>query len=234
MKDAIENLLPLERNVFFLLNGSDSLFLDNLFWTITGKLIWVPVLLFLAVMLFYKTSLKTAVLTLLSIVLLFALCDQISSSLFKTYFERLRPTHHPDFMNLVDTVRNYRSGGFSFISGHATNSFGIAVLLSRVFMSRWVTIPIITWAVLNSYSRLYLGVHFISDIVAGMIVGTVIALGVYIVYRLIERRALKVNYVNSERPTLYTIESARTIGITVSIYILFVVIFSPILSTLPH
>lgn len=233
MRDAIESLIPLERNLFFMLNGSESVFLDNLFWTITGKIIWVPVLVFLAVMIFYRTSFKVAVITLISVVVLFTLCDQISSSFFKDYFQRLRPTHHPDFMNLVDTVKNYKSGGFSFISGHATNSFGVAVLISRIFMSRWVTIPILTWATMNSYSRLYLGVHFITDILAGIIVGTLIALGVFLLYRLIVRKIFKLQAID-EKCSLYSSVNARLLGIVVSIYLLFVVIFSPILSTLPH
>ena len=54
MKEAVENFLPVERDLFFALNGSDSIFLDNLFWTFTGRYVWVPLLLFLVVVFFYK------------------------------------------------------------------------------------------------------------------------------------------------------------------------------------
>ncbi len=233
MKEAIESLLPLERNLFFILNGSDSVFLDNIFWTITGKLIWVPMLIFIGVMIFHKTPIKVAIITILSIVILFALCDQISSTFFKGYFQRFRPTHHPDFMNFVDTVREYRSRGYSFISGHATNSFGIAILLSRIFVSRWITIPIISWATLNSYSRLYLGVHFTTDIVAGILVGSLIGLLVFEIYKATKKRVLKLEPDSTLKVT-YSASKSRMIGIVLISYILFVILFSPILSTLPH
>lgn len=233
MKEAIENLLPLERNLFFALNGSESIFLDNMFMTITGKLIWAPILIFLVFMLFYKTPIKTAIITIVAIILLFTLCDQISSSLFKTYFQRLRPTYHPDFMEFVDTVKNYKSGGYSFISGHATNSFGIAVLLSLIFRSRWVTIPMISWALLNSYSRIYLGVHFITDILAGIIVGTLIVLFVYMLFKIALKRVYIKGEPNMDNSLTYTASRSRTIGIVFASYILFVIIFSPLLATLP-
>ncbi len=233
MKEAIENLLPIERNLFFALNGSDSIFWDNIFWTITGKIIWIPMLLFLVVMFFYKTPIKITLLTIVSVAVIFTLCDQISSSVFKELFQRLRPTHHPDFMELVDTVRGYRSRGYSFISGHATNSFGIAVFLSLVFKNRWVTIPLIVWAMLNNYSRIYLGVHFISDVLGGIIVGTMIAFVVYYLYNIIRKR-IKIDDINYDGSFAYSTKSGKIIGITITSYILLIIIFSPILSTLHH
>ena len=233
MREAVESLLPIERDLFLSLNGSDSVFIDNIFWTITGKFVWAPILLFLAVMFFYKRPLKEAILTVIAVALVFTLCDQISSSLFKVYFQRPRPSNHPDFREVVDIVRNYRSGGYSFISGHATNSFGIAVFLSLLFRSRWVTIPIMIWALLNSYSRIYLGLHFISDIVGGMIVGSLLGLLVFGLYAFIRKRYLKSDGAINPQKGYYE-NTSRLIGITISSYLLFVIIFSPILSTLPH
>lgn len=233
MKEAVEKLLPIERNLFLSLNGSDSVLLDNIFWTITGRYIWVPMLIFLAVMFFYKRPWKEALLTTLAVVLVFTLCDQISSSFFKVFFQRLRPSHHPDFKDIIDTVRDYRSGGFSFISGHATNSFGIAFFLIRLYASRWLSIPVLTWASLNSYSRIYLGLHFISDILAGILVGSLLGLLVFAVYTFIRKRYL--HNEESERSTSpYSLEKTKAVGITIAVYLLFVIILSPILSTLPH
>ncbi len=104
MKEAVEALLPLERDLFLMLNGSDSLFLDNLMWTLSGRLVWIPLFLFIVFLFFYKTSWKEGLLVTLFFVLLFAVSDQVSSSFFKPFFERFRPTHHPDFMDLVDIV----------------------------------------------------------------------------------------------------------------------------------
>lgn len=232
MKEAVESLLPLERNLFFFLNGSDSLFLDNIFLTITGKIIWAPIVLFLVFMFFFKTPFKVAIITILAVAILVTLCDQISSSIFKDYFQRLRPVNHPEFKDLVDTAKGYRSGGYSFISGHATNSFGIAIFLSLLYKNRWVTIPIISWAVLNSYSRIYLGVHFTSDILGGIITGTLVAIFVYGMYKYAIIKLVKPNpFINNK--SAYSTKNAKTIGIALSSYILLVIIFSPLLSTLP-
>ncbi len=54
MKEWVEGLLPLERDLFFALNGSESLFLDNAMWTISGRLIWIPLYLFILFLLFYR------------------------------------------------------------------------------------------------------------------------------------------------------------------------------------
>ncbi len=190
MKEWVEGLLPLERDLFFALNGSESLFLDNAMWTISGRLIWIPLYLFILFLFFYRTPQKEGFLAMLFLVLVFVACDQVSSSLFKPLFERFRPTHHPDFKDLVDIVNDYRGGRYGFISGHATNSFGLAVFILLLFKHRVLTMGILFWATLNSYTRIYLGVHFVSDIVAGMIVGMLIALLLYGFYVFTRKRLI--------------------------------------------
>lgn len=179
LKEIIENILPYERDLFLLLNGSDSVFLDNIMWVVSKTAVWFLFYGFVALFLFYKTQKKDAALVLFFFILMVVLCDQVSSGLMKPFFERLRPTHHPDFKDFVDTVNGYRGGGFSFISGHATNSFGFAVFLSLVFRHRWVTLVALVWAMTISYSRIYLGVHFISDVAGGVLAGTLVALFAY-------------------------------------------------------
>ena len=66
MKEAIENLIPLERDLFFLLNGSNSSFLDDWMWTVSGRFIWIPVFLAILFLFFYKTPRKQAMLVTLS------------------------------------------------------------------------------------------------------------------------------------------------------------------------
>ncbi len=233
MKESVEQLLPMERGLFFALNGSDSVFLDNIMWTFTGRYVWILLFLFLIFMFFHKVSAKEGILATLMFVVLFVLCDQVSSSLIKPLFERLRPTHHPDFGNLVDTVNGYRGGRYGFVSGHATNSFGLAVFLSLLFRNRWVTVPVLVWAVINSYSRIYLGVHFISDIIGGAIVGWLIGLLVYELYVWIRYRFYKIPQM-SKRESVYPFQSGKTTGLFITSYMLLIIIFSQFLATLPH
>ena len=233
MKKAIEGLLPLERDLFFTLNGSDSVLLDNIMWTLSGRFVWIPLFLFIIFILFYKSPLKLGFLVTIILVLVFVASDQVSSSIFKPLFERFRPTHHPDFMNQVDILNGYRGGLFGFISGHATNSFGLAVFLSLIFKYRWFTIISLFWATLNSYTRIYLGVHFITDIIAGIIVGTLLAIIFYSVLILVKKPLLKSTYDKSNK-AIYRSENGKILSIFILIYILMLISFSSLLSTLPH
>ncbi len=232
MKEAVEALLPLERDLFFMLNGSDSLFLDNLMWTLSGRLVWIPLFLFIVFLFFYKTHWKEGLLVTLFFILLFAVSDQVSSSFFKPFFERFRPTHHPDFMELVDTVNGYRGGRFGFISSHATNSFGLAVFLSLLFRYRWLTVGALCWALLNSYTRIYLGVHFISDIVAGMIVGTLIAFLLFWLYQFVRNILLRHSWLSIQ--PVYGRKHATLLSLFIPTYLVVLTIFSSFLATLPH
>lgn len=232
MKEAIEELLPLERDLFFMLNGSDSPFLDDWMWTVSGRYVWIPLFLTILFLFFYRTPTRQALLVMLFFVLVFALSDQVSSAFCKPFFERFRPTHHPDFKELVDVVNEYRGGLYGFISGHATNSFGIAVFLSLLFRYRWLTISALSWAMLNSYTRIYLGVHFISDIVAGMLVGSLLAVLLYLLMIFLIRKFPSFWGVSEGR--LYSTLHGKWLSIFIVIYLLSLLLLSPVLSSIPH
>lgn len=222
MKEFVEGLLPYERNLFFLLNGSDSVFLDNLMWILSRTKVWVLFYVFVALSLFYKTLKKEAVLILLLFILTIVLCDQFSSGLIKPFFERLRPTHHPDFKNLVDIVRGHRGNGFSFISGHATNSFGFAVFLSLIFRNRWVTLVALVWAALISYSRIYLGMHFVSDVAGGMLAGTGIAFLMYGLFIILRKKLFHPEL--SDRK-LYSEQHGKILAVVFAVYFFGVMVY---------
>lgn len=228
MNEFIDQFLPVERHLFFVLNGSDSPFLDNLMWTYTRPIAWMPLFLFLIFMMFYKTSYKEAILTLVLFLLVFGISDFVSSSVFKPLFHRFRPTHYPGFEEYIDIVRNYRGGMYGFVSGHACTSFGIATFISLLFRNKWVTITSMLWAPINSYSRIYLGVHFISDIVAGAIVGAMIAFLFFELYKWVRRKYFHVELTKSIQ-SVYNEQSAKIIAICLPCYILLLLALSPFL-----
>ncbi|MDR0421673.1 MAG: phosphatase PAP2 family protein [Proteiniphilum sp.] len=232
MKKFVESLLPVERDLFFALNGSESPFFDNVMWTVSGRFIWIPLFLFILFLFFYRTRRKEAILVTIFFILLFVVTDQVSSSFFKPFFERFRPTHHPDFKDSVDIMNGYRGGRYGFISGHATNSFGLAVFLSLVFANRLLTISSLLWATVNSYTRIYLGVHFISDIVAGMIVGSLLALLLYGMYMAL--RKIIIRPAPSRRESAYGKKEGSLLAVFIILYMVIIAVFSPFLATLPH
>jgi len=178
----LEKELHLERNLFFFLNGSHSAFWDNFFYICTYPWTWVIFYLSFLWVVIYKKNWKEFVFVLATVALVVLFCDQISSGFFKPLFHRFRPTHHPDFMYQVKTVFNYRGGNYGFISGHATDTFGIATFLALIFRNKFFTWTIFLFAVLISYSRIYIGVHFVSDVIVGAVVGMLIAGIFYLAY----------------------------------------------------
>ena len=186
----LEKELQFERNIFFFLNGSDSTLLDNFFYIYTYKWSWLIFYVCFLGVFIYKKEWREIVCILGSLFLLILLTDQLSSGFFKPFFHRFRPTHHPDFMEHVKMVFNYRGGNYGFISGHATNAFGFATFCALIFRNKLFTCTIFLFAFLNAYSRVYIGVHFISDVIIGAFIGMLIAVLVYLLYNWVRRHWL--------------------------------------------
>lgn len=85
----------------------------------------------------------------------------------------LRPSNPENPLSeMVHIVGGYRGGSYGFPSCHAANSFALASFLILLFANRKLSLFIFVWAVLNSYSRVYLGVHYPGDLLVGAIIGT--------------------------------------------------------------
>ena len=184
----LEKLIEYDKELLLFFNGSDSVWLDHVMWMYTGKLIWLPMILAMIYVFFKSGGWKDALTVILALALVALLCDQISSSIFKPLIARYRPTQDPDFSPFVKLVHEYRGGRYGFISGHATNSFGLVTFTALLFRNRIYTLCAVGWALVNCYSRMYLGVHYPGDILAGMIVGTLIGYGIYRLYAYVRKK----------------------------------------------
>lgn len=228
----LEDILLYERNAFFLINGSDYLFLDNIMWIVSGKTVWLPLAALILFILVWKKPWRESLLILLSIVLLITLCDQFTSHLCKPLFARFRPTHHPDFMNQVKIVFEYRGGLYGFMSSHAANAFGFAVFISLLFRYRWFTVTILFWAALMAYTRIYLGVHFISDVFFGALSGIIFGYGVYWLYQWTRKKLF--NGVGDSPSDLYSRKQKNIIIAGILFTISTIVVLNTILISFLH
>lgn len=183
----IEYLDEIDANALLAINGLNDAFQDVFWWLVSAK--WASLLLVLALawVLLHQNR-RHALLVLAMLVLAFVMADQISSGLIKHLVERLRPTHDPDLESMVHVINGYRGGMYGFVSSHAANSFVAVTLLSLIMRHRLVTCSLLSWALLQCYSRMYLGVHYPGDILGGIIVGSLVGWLVWCLMRWIERR----------------------------------------------
>lgn len=184
----LDSLIDLDKSLLLYCNGCHLAWLDTFFWFISDRLSNLLVILPLLLLLFYRASWKEALLVIGGVVLTVLLCDQFASSICKPLFHRPRPTHDDEIGALVTLVNNYRGGQYGFISSHAANAFGAAVFLIGVFRNRLFAVSILVWAVVVSYSRIYLGVHYPGDILAGTLAGILGGIAIYNVYKWARRR----------------------------------------------
>lgn len=191
----LERLIHIDTEILLAINGWHAPWADTLMWIISAKTTWIPLYLLLIVLLVYRyrqpapTTVKwlqkvpACVVMILTIVAAVGLADFIASGILKDWVARPRPSRVPELEGVLHLVNGYKSGRYGFVSSHAANTMACGLLFSLIWRKKITTISLMLWVAANCYSRMYLGVHYPLDILGGLIVGALVAIGAYVLLR---------------------------------------------------
>lgn len=179
-----------DKALLLFINGLHTPALDVVMWVLSDRWVWIPLYMLLAWLLIRRVGPVAGITALVLVAGLILATDQTCATLIRPAIARLRPTNPDNPLSAAMTIVNdYRGGSYSFPSCHAANTMALAVFLSLVYRHRFMTLSIIAWSIIVSYSRIYLGVHYPSDIFAGFLVGSFFAFVFYYIYRYVCSRS---------------------------------------------
>ena len=180
----MEEIIQFDKHLLLMLNGSESLFLDELVMTLTNAKTWIPLYIaFFYAVLKNSLNVRQILMVLACAGLCVLLAGTVDDMIVKPLVARWRPARDPEIGILVDVVNGYRGGNYGFFSAHAANTFSIAMFFSLLFRRRVVTCFLVGWSFINCWTRLYLGVHYPGDIMVGLIWGGLVGYGIFCLYR---------------------------------------------------
>jgi undecaprenyl-diphosphatase len=174
-----------DRSLMLWLNFDGGAWLDAVMEFASARLVWIPLYLLLIYLIFRWLGWRRAFIAIVFVVVGVVAADQICN-LFKSTIPSPRPTHTDLLPHLSNVVK--LGGASGTASSHAANTFFLFTFVSLLLRRRWLTLTLLLWAFLVSYSRIYLGLHFPLQILLGIAVGATVALLLFLIFKLLPNK----------------------------------------------
>ena len=169
-----KELIDLDKHLFIYLNGLGSPTWDS-FWLYMSKtlsFVTIPIYVFVLLYSYLKLGFKKLMI-MVGVVALLIISTEQFSIFFKQNVGRLRPCYDNEIQEIMRMVKSYCGGKYSYFSAHAANSFAFASFFAIQFRKdkKIISLLLLIWSLLVSYSRIYIGVHFPLDVFTGIAIG---------------------------------------------------------------
>jgi undecaprenyl-diphosphatase len=171
----LESLIDLDQRLFIFFNQQlRNPFFDFIMPYLRDKNFWIPLYILLVFYFLLHFKFKSWIAIAFAVVTA-VMTDQLSSSVIKPLVHRIRPCNDPSFSAEVHLLVGC-GGGFSFISSHAANHFGLACFLIVMLREKfkWMLPVALLWAGLIAFAQVYVGLHYPLDVLCGAIFGSMI------------------------------------------------------------
>ena len=168
----LETLQSIDAEILLWINGMHSPMADSAITLLTGRLIWLPLYIACFILMARRFGWRRSLFFLIAMIAAVAVADWITHDILKHSIARMRPSNPQNPLSAsLHIVNDIRGGKYSFPSSHAVNSFTFIAMMGLLMRRRWIWAALTAWGLLNCYTRLYLGVHYPSDIICGIAVG---------------------------------------------------------------
>lgn len=193
----IENIDKAGLEFFF---GSQSAFLDHISIVLTNAYVWIPMFIAMFIMVIKNhDDVRQILLCLFCIALCVFIASGAANLLVKPLVERLRPCNDPQFKYMAVIAGNIHEKDFGFFSSHAANTMAVWMFFTLLVRSSLLSLTLFAWSLINMWTRLYLGQHFVSDILVGAVWGIISGIVAYSIYfRLKKNMSESKKYVSTQ------------------------------------
>lgn len=183
-----------------VLGGSHNMFCDAFALVLTSGWTWIAMYLTLLFVVIKNNETMAQIgLVVLSCALCVLLADGMADGIMKPLTMRLRPINDPEVREMISLVAGVADKNYSFFSAHAANTMAISTFMALLMRNARMTTALVIWSLTNCWTRIYLGMHYPSDIAAGIIWGIICGAVVYAGYRRVYKRiSPKLHFISSQ------------------------------------